>query len=130
VAADDPLHQAFVGEVVDAPACTVPLASGIDHGDIPGVALFEEPPLDGAGECFGVPGANEAADGDGCAVWNARDGLVNRLELSGHLVLLNGALGALRTGRIACPTDGSGRRLAPDHAPRGVLRRRLCFDER
>jgi len=75
VAADHALDQALVGEVVDAPRLSVPLAGGVDDREVPGTADGQEVGLDPGGQLLRVSDAHEPARGDGGAVRDEGDGV-------------------------------------------------------
>ncbi len=68
VAADDPGHHALVGEMVEPPVAAVPLARGIDQGEIPGRAGGQKALFQRHRQSLGEARSHEAAGGDGVAV--------------------------------------------------------------
>ena len=75
VPADDPFHQAKVGKVIDAPGLAIPLAGGIDEGEIPGRSCRQKMFLEGSCQGLGMGRPYEPARGDGLAIANEGNGL-------------------------------------------------------
>jgi hypothetical protein len=100
VSADDPLYHPFGGEVIETTLFTIPLASGVDKGEILGGARLDKAPLEGEGKFFREPYTDEAASGHGIAVHDHAGGVFG----GDDLVATQETPGPLPSVPFRCPS--------------------------
>jgi hypothetical protein len=66
--------------MIEAARLAVTLTCGEDEGQVTGMTVAEEPPLDGCGESLGMGRSDEAAADNSHAVFDQADSLIGRAQ--------------------------------------------------